>query len=531
MNPFEYCRIDYEKETESFDYWILFESNMFKIPGIGWMSYSSIECISNGIEYFSITYPFKEHYPKRDIHSFPLLTNIETNQKFYMIGMNNKYWSFHNDKFIWNEYCVGTPKSINIKNSLNPIIVSNKEIRFKRLSKGILKNLSKDIENEISLQDNQMNSLKDNEKEIEYDTLKDNSLKKLSKNSENENSLKNTEKTIEYDILKIIDNNVFWNDEKVNHLRFYQLQKFENNSGIKYVAIVRKDTQVDTTHDIIVNHFKKEIILRKPFEYNLPIRYDYKILTKNINNLSGFLKGIVGSVSFCNNIVFSGICNDLLYKTYFKELTLKLNNFMCSNGFDKIDSLKIIGIGNIYLYKCGINSKDVQIKTNGDNCVLKDCFLNSLELNINVKSRQLSFSNSISYKFLKIIDLDIFSDNVNMVNLFNKSSIEFVNIKFKDSNVNMYQCFFKCESLKKCNIIFRGTNRIINMDSCFRKSSIELFEIKNKMNYNMINYYQTFLDCSNMKYCLIYTNLSSEDIEKQKTFYKATGRIDIKEFI
>ena len=257
--PFEYCRIDYEKETESFDYWILFESNMFKIPGIGWMSYSSIDCISNGVEYFSIS------YSSNQINEFPLLTNIETNRKFYMIGMNNKYWSFHNDKFIWNEYCVGTPKSINIKNSLNPIIVSNKEIRFKR----ILKNSSKDIENENSLQ----------------------------------NPLQS--KAIEYDTLKIIDNNVFWNDEKVNHLRFYQLQKFENNSGIKYVAIVRKDTQVDSTHDIIVNHFKKEIILRKPFEYNLPIRYDYKILTKNINNLSGFLKGIVGSVSFCNNIVFS----------------------------------------------------------------------------------------------------------------------------------------------------------------------------------------------------------------------------------
>lgn len=595
---FENCRCDYVLETGKIDFWILYEVSPFTIPGQGTFSHASKRCIQDSHRTFRISYDLKECYkdllktdvPKnvqeeimkdisKDTGKEELLKCIE---KMNISDVSKESLrTFVN--MIVEEPQEKSKRETSNESSQNPIEFPLKTIE-NPLSTFSIYDIFKFIFNWSFLETSPLpiminvldNSaylmLGMNQKVFTYNYGKFTWGPLGVGTSENMNRqfqfrpffISPQEIHFNTDCLKLVGRDVYWNNQHIQHLRFYELQKIIGyDSKIHTVGVLRKehcdeslDNSFDNNHDITVNHVSKEVVVKSDLKYPTPSTYKHFIKNCLFKNHNDFLKGIIGKITFEDDALnISGECDNLLLNTSLENLQLNASEATCFNGFDKVNSLRIFAKKYLYLNNCGRYSKDVYLEFDGWKCVLENCFINAS--NVSIKTFSKIFIVKPYFKNLTTVFLDIDSkqdiSEVYLDGVFENSLVNTVKILFPNnkvcSKISMNRTFKRCHKLKFCELIFRGFGNDVSMSETFLGSSLPIFTMSNSENnpfqnipqkssktlskkvFRNIYYEQTFENCAKMYYCEVFTDKSRYQLNKKHVFKNMKGIIKLKSFL
>lgn len=578
---FENCRCDYVLETGKIDFWILYEVSPFTIPGQGTFSHASKRCIQDSHRTFRISYDLKECYkdllktdvPKRvqeeimkdvfkDTGKEELLKCIE---KMNISDVSKESLrTFVN--MIVEEPQVKPEKESPNKCPQKPIEFPLETIK-NPLSSFSIYDIFKFIFNWSFLETSPLpiminvldNSaylmLGMNQKVFTYNYGKFTWGPLGVGTSENMNRqfqfrpffISPQEIHFNTDCLKLVGRDVYWNNQHIQHLRFYETQRFITyDNRIHTVGVLRQihlnnalDNSFDDKHDITINHISKEVVVKSDLKYPTPRNYKHIIKDRLYRNHNDFLNNIsVGLVFEGDSLRVFGICDKLLHGTLLERLNLKTFNFACFNGFDRVKSLRIYAEKYLDLNSCGRFSEDVYLEFSGLKCIIANSFINAKVITFNIVSKNIILKPY--FKNITTICIEMDSQynisTVLMDGIFENSQLMNAKITFPNNSVRTYihldRSFKRCYNLKTCELIFRGIGNKISMKETFLGSSLPIFTFNDypKKTFKEIIYEQTFENCTKMYYCEIFTDKSRYELNKKHVFKNMKGMIKLNRF-
>lgn len=582
---FENCRCDYVLETGKIDFWILYEVSPFTIPGQGTFSHASKRCIQDSHRTFRISYDLKECYkdllktdvPKRVQEEIMKASSRDTGKKELLKCIE--------------KMDISDVSKESLRTFVNMIVEKPEKELERKLERESSKECSQQsIEFPLKTVENPLSTfsiydifkfifnwsfLETSPLPIMINVLDNSAYLMLGMNqkvftynygkfswgplgvgtSENMNRqfqfrpffISPQEIHFNTDCLRLVGRDVYWNNQHIQHLRFYELQKIIGyDSKIHTVGVLRKehcneslDNSFDNNHDITVNHVSKEVVVKSDLKYPTPNTYKHVIKNRLYQNHESFLNNISGELVFeGDSLKVFGVCDKLLHGTVLERLTLKTLDFTCFNGFDRVKSLRIYAEKYLDLNNCGRFSEDVYLEFSGLKCVIANSFINAKVITFNIVSKNIILKPY--FKNIASICIEMDSQHnistVLMDGIFENSQLVNAKIIFPNNsvrtNIHLDRLFKRCNNLKTCELIFRGIGNKISMKETFLGSSLPIFTFNDcpKKTFKEIVYEQTFENCAKMYYCEIFTDKSRYELNKKHVFKNMKGMIKLNYF-